>query len=289
MSSRRKVLFYTLSIKEYETETIMPGTISRDIFNYINGLEPLEKQLDLSSDRFCQLESANTTDRILSVLFKSAKNQYRAPLLNRVTGTERPNPKALSEGERVKTHAVIKFSTDEVLLCVERGGGTLTINQIINYLNSKADLYHASIDDTRNYSFDFEIIAEDNFLTEVRSLDRVIEGELYIDKNVLGGEALEYSERTTDVKQDLKLIVKAERGRSITDTIVDVFNVFNSARRSTINRIRVKGKDEYANEKIIDSDIIAKMQFVDTEIHVDTGEINSDDIFRQMRSIIRQL
>ncbi len=284
----RKVTFFSLIKKTYGEAVEKPASNCREILNYLGSLSSAKKKMDLTENKFCRLTKV-IDEPVQKVLFKSASNNYRAPLMSRSTGEERDNPKTLDEGETVKTHMVIKYTRQEVFVCLEKSSGTMTMQQFVNYLNSKATLYHKHVGTEKNYLFDFMIIVEDNFLQEVKGLERIIEGELYVNKSILGGEALNYSERTENVKEDLKLIVKAKRSMSIVNMIIDTFNKLNSGKVSTINRIRVRGKDDHANEVLIDSELIAKMQFVNSEINIETGEVNSASIFESMDIIASRL
>jgi hypothetical protein len=284
--SSKKVLFYNLIKKNYINHGggSEPALIVKDILEYAITLNALDRQYDLYNNKFCRLESINEQASIIKVVFHSATNKYRAPLIDRQSGDERDNPKLISEGERVKTHVVLRIQQNEILMVVEQGVGTMKIQQIVNYLNQFAIVYHANLDQERSYSFIFDIIAKDNFLTELNSLTRVIEGELFVDKQILGSEALNFSSRIEPVKHDVKLIIKAERGRSINNALTDAFNRFNGG-HSRIHKIRVRGKNDQDNDVLIDTDIIAKTEYVEAELNQLTGEVNSAQIFDQMRNI----
>jgi hypothetical protein len=282
----KKVLFYDLVKNNYVNHgnNSEPAAISREILLHIITLDALERQYDLYNNKFCRLETVQEQGTILKVVFLSATHKYRAPLLDRHSGDQRDNPKLITEGERIKTHIVMKFVENEVLMVVEQGVGTIKIQQIVNYLNSLAHKFHASLGTERSYSLTFDIIAKDNFIEELNSLTRVIEGELFVDKQILGSDALNYSNRIEPVKHNVKLIIKAERGLSITNALTDAFNNFNGG-HSQIHKIRVRGKNDQDNDVLIDTDIIAKTEYVEAELNQLTGEVNSDQIFEQMRNI----
>ncbi|SEA76705.1 hypothetical protein [Pedobacter hartonius] len=284
--SSKKVLFYDLTKRNYVNQggEIEPALNCKEIMNYAVGLEILARQYDLPSNKFCRIESMEEDNSLCKVVFYSATNKYRAPLIDRESGSERENPKLISEGERVKTHVVFRISHDEVLMIVEQGVGTLKIQQIVNYLNKFAISYHATKNEERSYSLGFDVIAKDDFLQELNNLTRVIEGELYVDKQILGSDALNFSSRIEPVKHDVKLTIKAERGMSINNALTDAFNRLNGG-RSKIHKIRVRGKNDQDNDVIIDTELIAKTEFVEAEINRLTGEISSEQIFEQMRDI----
>lgn len=265
------------------------STSIRDVLEYISNLVSLsDRQYDLSQTKFCRLEEVIDARNIQKLLFKSATHKYRAPLLDRNTGGERDNPKRITEGERIKTHILLKHKRDDVVMCLETGQGTLQIQQFINYLNHFLRDFYFSNDQDLNFEFRYSIIVKDNFLQELRNLSRVMTGELYVDKEILGSPALNFSNRINSVKHDLKMTITAVRGESISDFLIDAFNLMNRG-RSRINKIRVKGKNESDNDVILDTEIIAKTEFVEVEVYPETGEVNSQTIFQQLTNIITPL
>jgi hypothetical protein len=289
----KKVLFFQLTKKENGFEHLDPDIRDelQDLLNFILARDPIDRQWNIGENKFCRLEdvAAIGTDA-MNILFKAAKHNYRAPLMHRHTGDERENPKTMLEGERIKTHMALKFDQDdEAIVCLETGQGIMQIQQIVNYLNHMNRLRNTTdVEVPINYSFDYQIIVKENFLQELQALNRVIESELIVDKQVLGGEALNYSNRIDTVKEDLKITIKAKRTFSIRDAVVDAYHALNGG-RSTIKKIRVRGKNESNNDVLIDTEIIAKAEYVSTEIHEETGEVNTNGIFDQMNAIIYQL
>ncbi|QJD98159.1 hypothetical protein HH214_20910 [Mucilaginibacter robiniae] len=282
----KKVLFYTLIKKNYVRAggNSEPAQNVREVIEYVIGLSEVARQYDYADTKFCRLDFSDENRGLHKIIFKSANHRTRAPLMDRNAGTERDNPKLISEGERVMTHCIIKYTPAGVYLYLESGNTTLKIQQIVNYLNNYATQYHAHAGDNRTYSFEYEIIVKENFLQEMGDLNRVIEGEIIVDKRILGSAALDYSDRIDSVKHNIKIIISAERNFSISNALTDIFNKLNSG-ASAISKVRVRGKNDNNNNVMLDSEIIAKAEFVDVELHQQTGEVMSDSIFEQMEAI----
>lgn len=120
--AKHKIGFYWLLLRNGENDIRVEDNFCR-LLEYINSLPRIERKQDISGDKFCFLEEyVNHSNRnICTLLFKSAKHSYRAPLLNRNTVEERENPKTLDEGEGMKTHLLIKWIDGDGLMLLETG------------------------------------------------------------------------------------------------------------------------------------------------------------------------
>lgn len=292
--AQRKVLFFQLNKRVNSLDRPNHG-VKEDFLNIVNAISVRDKQTrqwDYSENKFCRLEEVDEVGQFAAnVLFYSAKYKFRPSLLHRDTGEERENPKQLGEGEKIKTHLVARFIGQQVIFCLEVGSGTLQITQIISYLNFMMRRLSAVTEgdsELPHFFFGYEIIAKENFLQEVRSLQRVVEAQITVDKQILGSPALAFADRIEPVQQDLKIVVKAQRGLSMENAAVDLYNTLSGG-SSPIRRIRVTGKNEQNNDVLIDTDLIAKVEFVPTEIHEDTGEVNTTSIFDQINAIAYRL
>ena len=78
------------------------------------------------------------------------------------------------------------------------------------------------------------------------------------------------------------LSVKADLKESITNFAIDVWNKLNGS-KSSITRIKVKGKDEDDNSVLLDTSFLRKTKSVRVEMDTDTGEIISTDILTSLK------
>uniref|UniRef100_UPI003D13E020 hypothetical protein n=1 Tax=Chryseobacterium gambrini TaxID=373672 RepID=UPI003D13E020 len=257
-------------------------------FSKIVLLSKRERSFDLKDDKFCFLDTFEILDDIGLGCFKSARNEFRPNLLNRRTLSERRNPKEKVEGDIEKTHFVIKndFETNETLLLLEYNHFGLTINNFINYLQNFSKKNDNKDGFSTRYKVIYSFIPKNNFLTELENFERAKIAEIYIDKQLLGNEALEFSQRIFEIKQDVKLVVKADTRSSITNFGVDLFNSFKGKKDKGINRIRIKGIDKNGNETFVDTSFMGKQDFVDTIRNNETGESESNDLLNKMKAIL---
>ena len=95
----------------------------------------------------------------------------------------------------MKTHALIKYKDDDAILFLETGSNMLTCANIVEYLNKMLSHYNAqfSIEERKIQGrFDFNMIPCDNFREVLNKMNRVVCAEVYIDKQILGSDILNF-------------------------------------------------------------------------------------------------
>lgn len=289
--AKRKISYNYLFLKMGEFEQPIENALST-ILNYIISKEKVDRKQDVNNEKIAFLDNINydTTSEYhtMQILFKSAKHSYRAPLLDKNTVESRENPKTMSEGEQMKTHVLVKFKDGDAIIFLETGSNMLTCGNIVNYLNQALLSYNSQFreDDEQRLlgKFSFEMIARDDFQEILQGMDRVLCAEIFIDKSVLGSEVLNFSNSAEQVKENILLTIKAERKKSIKETLYDIINKYNSA-QSKIRRIRITGKNTNGNASIIDTDFIVKKEFIEVQQDSDTGEYISANVFSQLLAL----
>ena len=289
--AKRKISYNYLFLKMGEFEQPIENALST-ILNYIISKEKVDRKQDVNNEKIAFLDNINydTTSEYhtMQILFKSAKHSYRAPLLDKNTVESRENPKTMSEGEQMKTHVLVKFKDGDAIIFLETGSNMLTCGNIVNYLNQALLSYNSQFreDDEQRLlgKFSFEMIARDDFQEILQGMDRVLCAEIFIDKSVLGSEVLNFSNSAEQVKENILLTIKAERKKSIKETLYDIIDKYNSA-QSKIRRIRVTGKNTNGNASIIDTDFIVKKEFIEVQQDSDTGEYISANVFSQLLAL----
>ena len=288
---KRKISFNWLHITKIvngvdvftNVESILPVYLE-----YICQFDKVQRKHDLTKDKFCFIESYrfDTTAHYVELLFKSAKHSYRAPLIDKNTVEERDNPKRIDEGEQVKTHLLLKFKEDDAIVFLETGLNLMTMANIVEYLNSFLVSFNNTDEEKIEGQFTFDMIPREDFQEVLDSMARVVCAEIYVDKTLLGSDALNFSNITEDVQENMVLTLKSEKKKSIKSTLFQIVNYFNGT-DSKINRIRVKGKLANNNESIIDTSFIIKKEYVDVEQNEDTGEFNTSSMFTQLRFLAK--
>lgn len=280
--SQRKINFFFLQLSENERTFEVENSIDR-LLNYINSLSRTRRKQDISNERICFLERYLYDDNthIVKLLFKSAKHSYRAPLLNRNTVESRENPKTMEEGEQIKTHLLIKFKNGDAIVFLETGRDILTMKNITDYLNLFISIFNNNHRrDKIEGTFRFDMIPRDDFREVLDNMHRVTCVSIYVQKQILGSDALNFSNTTHEAKEDIVIEVKAQRGLSLKTMMYDLLAKFNGGQ--TIQRIRATGKLSDKSETIIDTSFIIKKEYIDAQRNEDTGEYNTDFMFSQL-------
>lgn len=289
-----KISFHTIAKKmwgDQNNEEETPYWEVENILNYRINQPRKERFYDLKGDKFCFIESMsrhNIDDNnyLLSGYFKSARSEYRPDLIDKNTGSERPNPKTRSEGDIEKTHFVLKVShTDnEVYLFFESNHSGININNFNNYLTDSAKKYLQSNGQEMRYSIHHYEIPRNNFLTELEQLSRSVLVEVYFDKQLLGSDALDFSNRTISLQRNLVLTARASKKESITEFGIDIWNKMHQS-NSPISKLRIKGRDQNNNEVLLDTLLMCQTDFITVNKNLDTGDLNSIELLRNMKNI----
>lgn len=288
--ANRKIGFYFLFLRQRDFEFPIKYNLIQ-LLNYLQERTRLERKQDIGGDKIVFLDSCTQEgdDNLLKLLFKNAKHSYRAPLINKNTVEERENPKKIDEGEQMKTHALVKFKDGDAILFLETGGGMLSYHGLAEYLNRMLALYNGQFTNDEGKilgHFCIDMVPRDDFREVLNSMNRVSCATIFTDKRILGSEALNYSEPSEELKEEVVIELKAKRGKNIMQHIYDFLDRANGA-NSEIRRIRVKGKLPNNNEGIIDTGFIIKKEYVDAQQNEDTGEYNTAYMFSQLVSLSR--
>ncbi|WP_369769367.1 hypothetical protein [Flavobacterium sp. WC2416] len=279
-SKPRRIGFYYLTLVSGDNNV---ENAFNETLNHINSLPKLERNITIKNPKFGFLESinSNTQSTIHKIIIKSASHSFRPPLIHRNTIIERESPKSMEEGETQKTHLITKAINGDVIVILEKHQAGLTIQQVKHYLNSFA----FSVDSDVPVRFDFEAIAKDNFLEEIESMSRIISADVYVDKQLLGSEVLDFSERTNTVKHEVIISVKAKNKDNIFDFTRDVYAKLNGG-HNEIQRLRVVGRNTDNNVVKINTDFIERQEYVKPRRNEVTGEISTDDLFEEMETVL---
>lgn len=282
--ARHQISYYILEYQLVDGSTGDLADMLNRVLTYINGLSLVDrKRDDNSQDKFSYLSSLNTDGDMHAIIMKSARHSYSAPLVHRQTLHERPNPKLLEEGEQVKTHCVINaisgYMTKDTLL------GGVAINNFVNYINSFLPQVY-SANETAG-AFIYAVIPCDNFRDEINRLDRVSVAEIVTDRHILGGPALNFNGRMDEIQEDVTVTVKARRGENIKNQALSW--LIPSLNNHRVRRVRIKGRDEFGNERILDSLNLIKKTYVNVEKDEHTGEFNSQSMLTELQSALSNL
>ncbi len=281
--AKHQIAYYILEYKLVDnTIGNLPEMVNR-VLAHINGLQKMQrKRNDFSNpDKFTYLSESASENNITTIVFKSASHSYSAPLIDKNTLDDRPNPKRMEEGEQVKTHIVIDTNSGYVTKDTMQRG--IAINNVVSYLNSFLPFEGNEIEGR----FEYYDVPSDTFREEINQLDRVTLAEITTDKQILGSPALGYNGRMEEVQEDISITLKSHRGGSIKSQVLQM--ILPSLNNNRIRRVRIKGKDEFGNGRTLDSLNLLKKTYVDVEKNDLTGEYDSVSMFAELKSALATL
>jgi hypothetical protein len=281
MAKKRKIGFYYLTGISPENQTDAQSVFI-SLMNHMERLSNQDKKYNFKYDKFCLIDTIRPFNNTrFHVIFKSATHSTRPPLIDSITVNERDNPKRLPEGERKKTHLVAKFINGDIVLVMEKYFDGITISQMVSYLNSF--IPHLGLPDV--FRFNFETIIKDSFIEELNELTRVVCADVFVSKQLLGGAALNFSDRLSQIQHEVSINIKAKRSDSIKNFVRDIYAHFNGG-ENQVKKIRLVGRNAENNEIKINTDFIERQEYVMSDFDDNTGEVISQSILLEMDTVI---
>lgn len=293
-----RIQFATLFKRIYKTEIIENGDDIEEVpfyeidhvVTFILNLTKKKRFYNLKLDKFCFIDEAIIDGDYISGVFKSARNKFRPNIINKTTGEERANPKSKLDGEIEKTHFVFKIdrSDDSVYLFLESNFSGISILNLCNYFNDYSKIYKRKIKESDKYAVKHDLVGVNNFKTELERFSRTKVAEIYYDKQILGSEFLNFNKnRVVPVKEDVILTLKADKGMDINSVALEAYNKLTGNGKSGITRVRIKGNDANGNETSIDTEHLARKEFISSTLDEDKGEFISEDFIKQLLNIAK--
>jgi hypothetical protein len=288
---QRKVAFYSIRVVDKDdNEKVLNPSPLKDLLGYILSLERLDRILDYTSERKVNLLEfvQVVADKFYNITMESSKYFHRPNLLDKTTGHERTNPKKATEGDAEKTHISLSFKKDEIIVLLEERKSGLSMGRFIGYLEFFGSKFYQCNNKSKPYILQSAIIPKKNFVAELRNLSRVKVADVYMEKQVLGSDFLNLSQRTNTVNESIVISVKAKTKKSIQETALDIYSSFGAS-GSKVSKLRVVGQNSNGNQIILDTDIIKKIEYIDVALDEETGIVAAKDIFLKFDHILRVL
>lgn len=255
------------------------------LLDYIVNLPIKRRFFDLKDDKFCYINEIKVkvkNSRICGVM-ESARSSFRPMLINKKDGQKRDNPRGLNEGDIERTHFMIAVYPNEVRLFLEFNYSGVRVNNFVNYLKYFLKEYLKKERKT-DYSIDHFEIAPSSYSSQLQSAVKASGIEVYLDKKILGSDALSFSNRTVAVKRDVVLSISSKRNEDIKTLVWDILAAFKDKEKN-ISRVRVRAKNPDNHDVIIDTQAMCEKSVFRIELNEDTGELNSQQVFQELTRI----
>lgn len=294
--AKRKIGFYSIKFKENPTNkedtALFDKTLFCDFIDFINteitDVDKLIKNTDTNKATMletCEIYIKENLE-FVKMIFKTCKYNHSPDYMSSDDGSERESPKDLKEGEKEITHLLGKFNDDEIEIILEERRSGISISGIIKYLNNFIAKYCKEKNIEKKFKFEHGIIPMDNFEDSLNNLSRVCEADIFVHKKLLGAEGLKIMNRTDICMKDaIKVSCTVKRGESLKKRTIK--NLYNSmlSEGSEISRVRIYGKDENNINILLDSDVIKKVEHIDTVLNEHKGIVDSYSFFSKVEEI----
>lgn len=236
--------------------------------------------VDTTTDRWYGFDSINKMSTGWQVILANCKFNYRPNLIDINNRLERQSPKNSSEGDKEKTHVIIK--TDATIIFEQRrnGTGAFVFNKLLNMAWKK--IKNTIDDDIISIQMEQEI--DKNFLEIIREANRIKGLKVVAESHIVGSEYLNFS-NDKGVKETYEISIRAKKRHEFNkETFIQKIEQL-LAEDTQIDKIIVDLNDNENNPRIINTDQFAKQYIIYVNKN-SNGEVDTVDMFCKMNELL---
>lgn len=290
MSTRRRKLgFHSIEFL-FGKEREFDGDMFADFLSFVSQLPDSEKLLnDQKNNRAIAIQNIREDiyngKKYFKIIFKTCKYNHSPDYMSSVDGSERPTDKRLHEGDRELTHLCIRVDNDEGYSVLEERKNGITMGGIVSYLNRLFFEYAKRVNMAEGRSLVSYLIPHDNFLEELKRMEKISIAEIFVDRRTLGSDFRELATLDEDCQDIYEMRIKALKGKSLKKAPFE--RLFNrlASEATTTKRIRLRGKDIDGMSVMIDSLKQKKIEEVEVDLRRD-GTVDSYSLFALIDEIL---
>ena len=293
---KRTIYAYDLLIKPQRGKLVkVPDSYEKDIVSILSKIckySKKNKAYKYDKDRkilYVNSVSYEKNSRILKLVFVSARYGVVRNVMNTLTFVERGKLKQKPDGDLEKTHIIIKFDEDNRAIALyEYNSDGISFPKIIDYLNEYVKAFHEKKQDMIYYKMSHENIVSRDFLQSLEKIKRVKAVTLTIDQEDIGVSDSKRFAGRNDISEDIDIVLKpAARGLGIRGTTVKEFYELYNNKGMPIKRITVKGDRDTKDPLTFDTEKMKEKYPIDVLEDPATGEVDTKDIFQEMRQLCK--
>lgn len=295
MSSKdRKIGFYNIQFKRYgkkEDALFFDKENLKELLEFINQLSKKERVIKIEQyKKAISVENIIISSRkdgyLAKIIFKSCKYDHSPQYMSSIDGSERDSDKKIYEGEKEKNHLCMHINKSEAKIVLEERRSGVSIKGVIAYFEQNLKKYFLKKGEKKKYRIIHGIIPVENFEEALNNMKNAKIAEIYTYKELLGSEGYNLVEREDPAMQS-EVVITAKATRKMGLFKSNLRKIYQSivAEDSQVTRIRIYGMNSDNNSVKIDSDIIKKLDYVQTLLDSD-GTVNTKSIFGQMIKVL---
>ena len=289
------IYFYYLAISKqkdnsddsvYEIKQIIEAFSK--LLAYIAAKNLTERRKDItSSEKVVWLDSyTDLKDGNYNIIFKSAKYNHVRNEIDTETMQELGTRKRQQDGDEEKTHLCVRLAKGQnrFLAVHESNHYGISINCIVDYLNTQFVRYNEDTDDKYHYTLSHEIMPGDDFLDSLKKARTTSALKLTVSKEDIRDDFMQFANRN-DIDDEVEIWFKRPKGaKKFPDNLIKAY-YDDMQSNNRIKKISVRGTNA-AGQFEIDTDLMKMKHYLSVKAESVTNEVNSEDFFTKAQGFI---
>lgn len=238
------------------------------------------KKDNTSSEKVVWLDSfTDLKNGDYNIIFKSAKYNHVRKEIDTETMQELGTRKRQQDGDEEKTHLCVRLAKGQhrFLAVHESNHYGISINCIIDYLNTQFTSYNEDTDDKYHYSLSHEIMPGDDFLASLKKARTISALRLTVSRDDIKDDFMQFANRT-DIDDEVEICLKRPKGaKKFPDNLIKAYYE-DLQSNNRIRKIAVKGTN-ISGQFEADTDLMKMKHYLSIKAEIVTNEVNSDDFF----------
>lgn len=240
-----------------------------------------------SSEKVVWLDSyTDLKDGNYNVIFKSAKYNHVRNEIDTETMQELGTRKRQQDGDEEKTHLCVRLAKGQnrFLAVHESNHYGISINCIVDYLNTQFVRYNEDTDDKYHYTLSHEIMSGDDFLDSLKKARTTSALKLTVSKEDIRDDFMQFANRN-DIDDEVEIWLKRPKGaKKFPDNLIKAY-YDDMQSNNRIKKISVRGTNA-AGQFEIDTDLMKMKHYLSVNAESVTNEVNSEDFFTKAQGFI---
>lgn len=262
---------------------LLPYITAKDLTDRKKDITNSEKVVWL--DSYEDLKNGN-----YNIIFKSAKYNHVRNVIDTETMTELGTRKRQQDGDEEKTHLCIRYNAGEYrfLAVHESNNYGITLNCIVDYLNTQFISYNEDTDDEYCYSISCEIMPGEDFLSSLKKAKTMSVLKLVVSKEDITDDFMMFAGRN-DIADEVEVCLKRPKGaKKFPDNLIQAY--FDESQNKTsgkIKKITIKGTND-SGQFEVDTELMKMKHYLSVAAESVTNEVNSLDFFVKAQEFIEE-
>lgn len=292
------IYFYYLAISKqkdsndssvYDIQQIVAAFSA--LLSYITQKSLNDRKKDITSsekvvwlDSFEDLKNGN-----YNVIFKSAKYNHVRNEIDTETMTELGTRKRQKDVDEEKTHLCVRLTKGQhrFLAVHESNHYGISINCIIDYLNTQFENYNEDSDDKYHYELSYEIMPGDDFIASLKDAKTTSALKLTVSKDVIKDDFMQFANRD-EIDDEVEIWIKRPKGvKKFPDNLIKAY-YDDLQSNNRIKKISVKGT-KTSGQFEVDTDLMKMKHYLSVCSEIVTNEVNSVDFFVKAQEFIEEM